>query len=796
MSQLEDSILTDERDARVAELQRRRRDIDAELTELGFPTTRNKIDTLSHELTAQKNTVAEQGQLLHELQVAHTELDTQNEELRTTEEHLLIAHDRYQDLYDFAPVGYFTVDAEWKILQANLTGANLLSIERQKLLHQPLTHFIAPGSQDDFHFFRVQSPQHATTLELQLIKEDGVTFWAHFDIIAAQQPTGYRLAVSDITECKRAEALRESEERFRTMANALPQLAWIAQADGYIIWYNQRWYEYTGTTPDQMEGWGWQRVHDSTTLSAVLEKWKASIATGQPFEMEFPLRGADGHFRTFLTRGHPLKDAGGEVVQWLGTNTDITERKRAENVLRESAEELATVLEVAPVAIWISHDAQCHAITGNRLANEFYQAEPGENVSANITPVRRFFRDGLELTADELPMQVAARENRDVRNVELDVLLPSGAWNYMQGSASPLRDSDGNVRGCVGTFMDINMRKQAEEALRESEERYHTLFDGMTEGFALHELVLDDQGNPVDYRFLDINPAFEKLTGLKREDVINYTLNEVLPGDDPKWLEMYSRVALTGEPLQLENYSPALQRHYDVLAYRPAPLQFAVIFMDVTERKHAEEALQASLHEKEVLLKEIHHRVKNNMQVISSLVNLQADTLDNPELSPLFNNLRDQIRCMALVHEKLYQSESLAHVEFAEYTESLLNYLWRAHGEITSNVRLKLELQPVTLSVEQAVPCGLVLNELVTNALKHAFHNGTQGELQVTLHGTEDGKVTLRVSDNGPGLPAGLDWRNSSSLGLRLVQMLAGQLRATLDVTSENGLTVEVVFRR
>ncbi len=128
------------------------------------------------------------------------------------------------------------------------------------------------------------------------------------------------------------EALLESEERFRTMANAIPQLAWMARPDGYIYWYNERWYAYTGTTPEQMEGWGWQSVHDPAVLPKVLEQWKASIASGQEFDMEFPLRGADGLFRQFLTRVFPLKDAKGQVLQWFGTNTDITERKRREDI--------------------------------------------------------------------------------------------------------------------------------------------------------------------------------------------------------------------------------------------------------------------------------------------------------------------------------------------------------------------------------------------------------------------------------------------------------------------------------
>ena len=139
----------------------------------------------------------------------------------------------------------------------------------------------------------------------------------------------------DITDRKRAEErLRESEQQFRTLADSIPNLAWWANGDGYITWYNRRWYEYTGTTPEQMEGWGWQSVHDPDELPRVLERWKASIATGEPFNMEFPLRGRDGQFRWFLTRVLPLKDAGGRVVRWFGTNTDVTEVRQA----RQAAE--------------------------------------------------------------------------------------------------------------------------------------------------------------------------------------------------------------------------------------------------------------------------------------------------------------------------------------------------------------------------------------------------------------------------------------------------------------------------
>jgi two-component sensor histidine kinase/HAMP domain-containing protein len=229
---------------------------------------------------------------------------------------------------------------------------------------------------------------------------------------------------------------------------------------------------------------------------------------------------------------------------------------------------------------------------------------------------------------------------------------------------------------------------------------------------------------------------------------------------------------------------------------------------EIKERKWAEEALQKThdelakqveertreLREKEVLLKEVHHRVKNNLQVISSLVGLQADGSKDETVREVLRDVTHRVRSMALVHEKLYQSADLARIDFAEYARSLLSYLWRAHGAAAAAVRLTLDLETVSLPVDTAIPCGLILNELAGNALKHAFRGRSDGEVTVSLHGTANG-LRLRVRDNGVGLPAGYDWRQAgSSLGLRLVQMLAGQLDGAVDVRDEEGTVFDIAF--
>lgn len=228
-------------------------------------------------------------------------------------------------------------------------GARAKQLLGFKIEHEPTLHeLIAFLHRDDrgkvLHALldALRGGGKSIDVEFRMIRpNDGAERWIAATGRALLQGAGVAArcigTVLDVTERRHArEALAESERRFRTMADAMPQLAWTAKADGNIFWYNRRWYEYTGTTPEQMAGWGWQTVHDPAQLPRVLERWKHSLATGEPFEMVFPLRGADGVFRPFLTRVEPLKDSEERVVQWFGTNTDVDELKRTQDALQEA----------------------------------------------------------------------------------------------------------------------------------------------------------------------------------------------------------------------------------------------------------------------------------------------------------------------------------------------------------------------------------------------------------------------------------------------------------------------------
>lgn len=213
------------------------------------------------------------------------------------------------------------------------------------------------------------------------------------------------------------------------------------------------------------------------------------------------------------------------------------------------------------------------------------------------------------------------------------------------------------------------------------------------------------------------------------------------------------------------------------------------------QRDAHEKALSKALTAAEILLREVHHRVKNNLQIISSLLNMQADGLPEGAQKALDESQR-RVRSMALVHEQLYSRERPDQVDFGEYVASLTSELFSAYSIHSSTIRLRLDIEPVLLHIDQAMPCGLILNELMTNSLKYAFPETHSGEILVALRSSAEGRVTLRVADNGVGLPPGFDWRKSQSLGLRIVNVLATQLNGILDCSGGGGADFTLTFAR
>ena len=262
------------------------------------------------------------------------------------------------------------------------------------------------------------------------------------------------------------EALDSSE--FRLLADNIPTLCWIANGDGYIVWYNRRWHEYCGTQPEQMEGWGWQSVHDPNVLPQVMERWTHSVATGKPFEMVFPLRGADGNFRPFLTRVQPVRDASGAVVRWFGTNTDVSAQIEAETSLRESEQRFREMADSAPAPVWVTTD---HGLEFANLALAEFTGVPREALRGEVWR-SLFHPDDLGHFSE---IRRDAWSSGRPYEVEVRARRADGEWRWLKISSRPRLSGDGGFHGYVGMAVDVTETRRVEAELREETRNLETL---------------------------------------------------------------------------------------------------------------------------------------------------------------------------------------------------------------------------------------------------------------------------------------------------------------------------------
>jgi two-component sensor histidine kinase/GAF domain-containing protein len=361
---------------------------------------------------------------------------------------------------------------------------------------------------------------------------------------------------------------------------------------------------------------------------------------------------------------------------------------------------------------------------------------------------------------------------------------------------------------------EITERKRAEESLRESESQYKSLY-------SMIRLMCDNVpdliwAKDMQKRYIFANKAIcEKLLGasdtdepIGQTDMYFANRERAAHPEVPKW-HTFGEICTDSDSVVMKSKKP---ERFDEFGNVKGEFLFLDVykapFWDeqgnmigtvgcgrvVTKEKEIEGQMKASLKEKEVLLKEIHHRVKNNLQIVSSLLSLQADYVKDKQVFQSFQNSQNRVLSMALIHEKLYQSKNLAQIDFAEYVQDLGVYLLRSYNVSPHKINLTIQTDNVFLGVDVAVPCGLILNELISNALKHAFVNDQSGEIYIELRAEDDGQLTLTVGDTGVGFPAGVDFRNTKSLGLQLVDTLIKQLQGTITLRRDKGTEFIIRF--
>jgi PAS domain S-box-containing protein len=329
--------------------------------------------------------------------------------------------------------------------------------------------------------------------------------------------------------------------------------------------------------------------------------------------------------------------------------------------------------------------------------------------------------------------------------------------------------------------------------------RYRAASESSLDAFFLLESVRAiDTGELLDFACVDMNRRAEELLGIKLEDALGRVIGEVFPyGFANQSFEKYAEVIRTRKSSQddFEIQEGKLAGHWMQRQIVPLADGVAVTKRDITGAKRAEREIFASLKQKEILLKEVHHRVKNNLQMISSLFNLQAEFINDPAVLEIFRESQARIRAIATVHQRLYQSSDLSMVDVSGYLRALVVDLRRTFAGHDLALDVSVDVEPVGIGIDLAIPCGLAVSELVTNAIKHAFPGRKRGAIRITGKMSDDGTLSISVADDGIGVPEGLDLRSAQTLGLQLVYMLTKQMKGDVVLHREGGARFELRVR-
>lgn len=528
-------------------------------------------------------------------------------------------------------------------------------------------------------------------------------------------------------------------------------------------------------------------LHPKDKESVIHDIWEHINNKTCGYEIDFRMRTKNGDYKWILSRGRVIeKDADGYALRMIGTHMDITPRKQMEDSLRQNEKNYRTIFENTGTATII--------IEGDRgISDVNSEAEKITGFSKEEIIDKKKWTDFVIKEEHQRLKKYAnlRRKDPDSAPRQYETRLMD-AHGYMKDILVTIATIPGTGKQ-LASIMDITQRKKAEDKLYQAVKEWERTFDAVPDLIA----IIDN-----NYRVFRVNRAMADSLDVEPDDCVGSICHEAIHGSGEPHNSCPHRQLIKDGLEHTEEIQEARLGGDFMISVSPL-LDFegkligsVHVARDITGRKKMEKELKNSINEKDLLIKEIHHRVKNNLQIISSLLELQEEYVKG-EITAVnvLKESQNRVLSMATIHEMLYQSKELNHINFADYIKTLVTNLLDSYSKF-DGVKSVIYVEETWLNIETAIPLGLIISELVSNSLKYAFPPGMPGKLTISLEGDDEG-YELVISDDGVGFPEELDFRNvKSSLGLRLVNTLVRQLDGSIELDKSQGTKYTIKFKR
>ncbi|MEQ8961149.1 MAG: PAS domain S-box protein, partial [Coleofasciculus sp. C2-GNP5-27] len=743
----------------------------------------------------------DQGQILGALHIVKnlSQIERQTQQSIQAQAALQESEERFRNAFDYARIGMALVDLDGRFTKVNQSLCEMTGYSESELLattFQAITHPDDVAADVTLAKRLLAGEIRFYQLEKRYIHKQGQIVWILLSGSLVRdfqdQPLYFIAQIQDISDRKSTEKrLRQHQHRLKYLLTSSPAVIFSTQPDpNYKLTYiSENVATILGYTPEQFLNGSdlWLNHIHPKDINVILQELPRKLNQGN-YSFEYRFLHADGTYHWLLDEGRLIRDQTGEPIEVVGYFVDISDRKQAELALSRSRELKEAIFNESTDALFLVDPETGLTIDCNQPAVDLFEAASEDeliNIEGHTLQKYRF-------TSAELYAINQSINQYGIWSKEVEYFTKKGKhfWGNLAVKRIHVADSAINLVRVT----DITNRKEREKDLK----LQAVITRNMAEGICLVRAT--------DGLIVYANPKFEQMFGYDPGElnnqpakIINYANNEV---DADKVRQLITqKIIKNGEyTYQIHNvkkdgtpfWCQATTSRFEHPDYGTV---MVAVQQDITVQKQTQDQLQTSLKEKEVLLKEIHHRVKNNLQIVSSLLQMQSRRTKDEDVALVLQDSQNRIASIALVHEKLYRSENLAQIDFAQYVPDLITHLFDSYNISSSRVRISYQVEDIALAIDTAIPCGLILNEFVSNSIKYSFPENQKGEIKIKFQrNLENNSLILLVQDNGVGIPKSFDIETTTSLGLTLVLGLVDQIDGTLDLNCDSGTEFTITF--